>query len=85
MNTFIIKATNSYGTASQNIEVNYVPTNTSGNANGNPNVHFQSGTNVASNTPRELNTSNQRTEPAKVNPAPTKPIQNNQKVEPKKK
>ncbi len=85
MNTFVIRATNSYGTTTQDISVNYVPTNTSGNTNGNPNLHFASGTNVASNTPRELNTNStpQRTEPIKVNT--TKPVINNEKVEPKKK
>jgi large repetitive protein len=88
MNTFIIKATNSYGTASQNIDVNYVPTNTSGNVNGNPGVHFEGGRNVATNTPKEFNTNNnqnnQRTEPPKNNPPP-KPVQQNNTKEQKKK
>ncbi len=79
MNTFVIKATNSYGSAIQDISVNYVPTNTSGNANGNPNMHFESGINNASNTPRGFNVNNNNqapqrpTEPIKVNTA--KPIQ----------
>lgn len=55
MNTFVIKATNSSGTVSQNVDVNYVPTNVSSNVNGNPNLHFSSGTNVGVNTPREFN------------------------------
>jgi len=86
MNTFAINATNSLGTSTQDISVNYVPTNTSGNANGNPNLHFTGGTNLASNTPRELNTNNtpQRTEPVKINTTP-KPVIGNEKVEPKKK
>ncbi|MHB8261728.1 MAG: hypothetical protein ACYDCN_01300 [Bacteroidia bacterium] len=52
MNTFVIKANNSLGNAMQNIDINYVPTNTNGNVNGNPNLHFQGGTNIASNNPR---------------------------------
>ena len=85
MNTFVIKATNAYGTTTQDISVNYVPTNTSGNTNGNPNLHFTSGVNVTSNTPRELNTT-QRTEPAKANTSPAKTVQPNngkQAVKPK--
>jgi hypothetical protein len=73
MNTFVIKATNSLGTATQDIQVNYVPTNTSGNANGNPNVHFASGTNVATNTPRE-------SAPPVNNQKTAAPIKNNAKT-----
>ena len=81
MNTFVIRATNSEGTTMQNVNINYVPTNTSGNVNGNPNLHFSSGTNVASNTPRENITTPQRIEPVKVNTTPAKPIQQNNSKE----
>src|SRR6185312_15266641 len=58
MNTFIIKATNPYGTVTKNVDINYVPTNPNGNVNGNPTLHFTGGMNNNSNPPRGFNNNN---------------------------
>ena len=63
MNTFVIRATNSFGTASQNVDIDYVPTNIASNVNGNPNLHFQSGSNNNVNTPREFTVTNNQSRP----------------------
>jgi hypothetical protein len=72
MNTFVIKATNSYGTVTKNVDVNYVPTNPNGNVNGNPGLHFSGGTNNNTNPPRGFNNANMPPVQTPIN------IQNNQ-------
>ncbi len=53
-NVFVISATNAFGSISQNVEVNYIPTNPNGNVNGNPALHFSDGTNANTNVPRSV-------------------------------
>ena len=65
MNTFVIKATNSYGTVTKNVDINYVPTNLNGNVNGNPTLHFAGGMNNNTNPPRGFNIQTQPTQPIK--------------------
>jgi hypothetical protein len=73
MNTFVIKAGNQFGVITQNVDINYVPTNPNGNVNGNPSLHFSGGLNNSANTPRANPTIN--TPPAQVSPEPAKPTQ----------
>jgi len=68
MNTFVIKATNPYGTVTKNVDINYVPTNPNGNVNGNPTLHFVGGTNSNTNPPRGFNNTN-------VQPVKSPPVQ----------
>ena len=63
-NTFIINASNPYGSISESININYIPTNPNGNVNGNPALHFNNGINNTSNAPRNINVNT-------VNPTPT--------------
>ena len=78
-NTFIINASNSIGSASKSIDINYVPTNPNSNVNGNPSLHFEGGTNNASNTPRGTFANNtQFNQPAQ----PARPVQNNTFTQP---
>ncbi|HTA62306.1 MAG TPA: hypothetical protein VK835_07620 [Bacteroidia bacterium] len=71
MNTFVIHANNSYGTVTKSIDINYVPTNTNGNVNGNPTLHFSNGINNNANTPRGFN-------PQPIQPAPNQINQQHQ-------
>ncbi|MEO8762465.1 MAG: hypothetical protein ABI448_16325, partial [Bacteroidia bacterium] len=63
-NIFIVKATNAFGSISESVNINYIPTNPNGNVNGNPAIHFNGGTNNTSNVPRNINVNT-------VNPTPT--------------
>ena len=81
MNTFTIKASNAFGVVSQNVEINYVPTNTNGNVNGNPSLHFNGGINNTINTPRGVNP-NINVQPAPVTPQPGRPAQLEQQQQP---
>ena len=74
MNTFVIKAGNAYGSVSQSVDINYVPTNPNGNVNGNPSIHFTGGINNAVNTPRGV-APNVNVQPAPVVPQPARPVQ----------
>ena len=66
MNTFVIRATNQYGTVTKNVDINYVPTNPNGNVNGNPTLHFSNGFNANTNPPRGFN--NPTVQPVKSPP-----------------
>jgi hypothetical protein len=66
MNTFVIRATNLYGTVTKNVDINYVPTNPNGNVNGNPTLHFSNGFNTNTNPPRGFN--NPTVQPVKSPP-----------------
>lgn len=68
MNTFVIKATNPYGTVTKNVDINYVPTNPNGNVNGNPSLHYSNGLNTNTNPPRGFNNTN-------VQPIKSPPVQ----------
>ena len=69
MNTFVIRATNAYGTSAQNIDINYIPTSQMGNGNGNPSVHFEP--NKAMVRPTE--TINNPIKPIEINKGQKKP------------
>ena len=58
MNTFVIKATNLYGTVTKVVNVTYVPTNPNGNVNGNPSLHFTNGFNNNTTPPRTFSNTN---------------------------
>lgn len=78
MNTFIITATNQIGTTTQNIDINYVSTNTNSNVNGNPSIHFGGGFNNAMN-----NTAPPRGQAPVIQQQPANtPIRGNQQVTP---
>jgi hypothetical protein len=69
-NIFVVKASNLFGSVSESIEVNYTPTNTNGNVNGNPALHFSGGSNVTANTPNVFTAAPVTTAPAHAAPAP---------------